>query len=166
MSWSRSQLVEIKRRLRVINCPVVLYGDTDSIVLFKEDSNNLFTMYPEMLQTALSNNVTANVHGGIDAVGDITVVAKKLYFLTLEKFSAKGHNRNQLTRQHFLDALNGKRVVTTRESPYKEIYLEGRTLYSHITPFVLQQRQMKPVCNELKHRNNYLYTGPVLQIHV
>lgn len=165
MSHSRSMLVEMKRRLLLCSIDLVLYGDTDSIVLFKEDADVLFARYPQMLYNFLSNNCIDDIFGNVDATGDITICGKKLYYIDENKFSAKGHNRAQLTREHFVNALNNENVVTTRESPYREVTVENNKLRAHITPFVTQSRTLRVTTNELKHRHEYIYTGPVLRMH-
>jgi hypothetical protein len=144
---------------------VVIYGDTDSIVLFRNDADVLFNRYPEMLNVSLSTNVTMGVYGEVECQGDITIVGKKLYYLSDTKFSAKGHNRTGLTRDHFIDALAGKKVTTSRMSPYKEVHIDNKKLHAHITPFVEQTRTLAVTEDEYKTKQNVFYTGPVFHMH-
>lgn len=164
MAYSRRMLVSLKGMMRKVNIPYVIYGDTDSICLHQDDMDKLLIANPELISDNLASNVMTPT-GEVECRNqDIIVLGKKLYYINESKYSAKGHNHKQITRELFMDVVNGKDKLTTRESPDKYIYYSEKdhTVNSGVYMFETRARAINATFNKLKKRVNNVFTGPFI----
>lgn len=164
MSYSRSMLVSLKCMMRKCDIPLVIYGDTDSIVLYDSDMTKLVKRYPCLLSDKLADDVLVPT-GEIECANeDIIVLGKKLYYIHEKKYSAKGHNHAEITKQLFLDVLNGIECKTSRMSPDKFIIYNEITkiVNSGVSPFCNHTRAVNATYNNLKQRIGNTFVGPVI----
>ena len=164
MSYSRRMLVGLKNMMKVCNVPYVIYGDTDSIVLRNVDMNELVHMYPSLLDHHLAIDMLLPT-GEIECTGDIIVLGKKLYYINDNKFSCKGHNRKEISKELFEKCNNGFVITTSRMSPYKSILqTESKTIHTTVTRISKQHRSMQITLPPLKRLiKNGILVGPIVK---
>lgn len=163
MSYARMQLYTVKYWLRKFAVPYVIYGDTDSFCLRSGEMNNLVRNVPSMLSADMPLRC-GDMTGEIECVSDeIIVLGKKLYWLNEKKFSAKGHNRGEITRETFMAVMEGEEVTTTRLGPEKNLFIADNVVHSNVTPFVPLSRHMNITVNKYKrHVGGGVYVGPFI----
>ena len=85
-------------------------------------------------------------------------------YINENKYSAKGHNRAEITKQLFLDVLLGNDCITTRMSPDKFLLYNEITkvVNSGVAPFSEHTRRMNATYNKLKKRVGNVFVGPVI----
>ena len=130
--------------------PYVIYGDPDSIVLRNADKDTLLKSYPALLDDKLATDMLMP-SGEVEVSGDIIVLGKRLYYINDKKFSCKGHNRKEVTKELFGRANQGFVMETSRMSPFKHIFTtDDKTIHTNVTRFAKQKRSLQITLPQLK----------------
>lgn len=143
LSATRLLLLQIKQQAAKANIKRILYGDTDSVCMTRKDMDAFVTIDPTILQTHLGNctNLTGELEGESK---EIIVLGKKMYYSGHKK-ACKGHNSSKMTRDVYLDALQGKDVLTCREMPRRSVYYcnKKQQLRMSVSPFSEHTRKVQ-----------------------
>lgn len=147
MSYARRQLLLLKQAFQALKVSLHFYGDTDSIIISKEDADRLALNYPQYFTDQLGggNLVTGEIEARDTG---IIVRAKKLFCTgTGKKMSAKGYNKRQLNYEAFK-----KRGHTTHNHPICHVWTRGDTFYGTVSVFVDTVRRYNIVMPVYKQR--------------
>lgn len=162
MSYSRSNLIGLKNMMKTCEIKYVIYGDTDSIVLRNVDMDVLVKKYPQLLSNDLSDDQYCPT-GEIEETGHITVLGKKTYWMSSNKYSCKGHNKRNITFDEFENVYLGRDVSSNLSSPHKDIVYSDKTkqMQCTVTPFINYTRVLDYTYDRYKCKcNNNIYVGP------